>query len=416
MTLWNHAGSGTAMTYRANIPRIYLFVALGQLHLWLPVWIVFFERRGLSLGQIGMLEFMTIILLSLAEVPTGTVADIWGRKVSMALGTALHGLALLGLLTEVLSPIFFLAYALWGVSFSFLSGATEAFAYDSLKADGVAHEFSHVASRYAMIRQGAAGIAGLAGGFVAAYSLTLCFILTAIACFAASAVILTGREPPADHEVGAVRAGYLATLGSGVRIVLGRPLVRYVILIGATVQLFTILLTMTVFQPYAGEVGVPLWSFGAILLAIQTCSMVGSYLSPRISAALGRERVVVIALMAMSGFQVMLWIGASRPAVAFFAAAVAVGAIAVPVLSAMLNDAIPSRQRATIISLQSLAATLGLGIVQFGVLSIGERTSMALALGLAGLLMAALATPLVAMMFRTPVDAAELPLADIPDG
>jgi hypothetical protein len=333
----------------------------------------------------------------------------------MAFGTALHGLALIGLLTEVLSPIFFLAYAMWGVSFSFLSGATEAFAYDSLKADGVAYDYPHVASRYAMLRQASAGISGLAGGFVAAYDLRLCFILTAIACFAASAVILTGREPPPDHEVGHVRSGYLQTLFSGARIAIGQPLVRYVILIGATVQLFTILLTMTVFQPYANEVGLPLWSFGSILLAIQGCSMLGSYLAPRIAARLGRERLVVTALLAIAGFQLLLWVGSSRPAIVFFAGAAAAGAVALPVLSAMLNDAIPSRHRATIISLQSLAATLGLGIVQLGVLSIGERTSMALALGLAGLLMAALAAPLVTMMIRTSVQAPDITLVDVPE-
>lgn len=401
------------MTYQSNIPRLYVFVALGQLHLWLPVWVVFFERRGLSLSQIGMLEFMTIVLLALSEVPTGTVADLWGRKASMAFGTALHGLALIGLLTEILSPVFLLAYALWGVSFSFLSGATEAFAYDSLKADGMAYTFSHVVSRYAMVRQASAGISGLLGGFVAAIDLRLCFILTAVACFAASAVILTGKEPPSDLEDGHSRSGYLATLLSGARIAIGWPLVRYVILIGATVQLFTILLTMTVFQPYANEVGLPLWTFGSILLSIQACSMLGSYLSPRIAAALGRERVVTLALLTMAGFQVMLWFGASRPAVIFFAGAAATGALALPVLSAMLNDAIPSRQRATIISLQSLVATLGLGLVQLGVLSIGERTSMALSLGLAGLLMALLSGPLLAMLFRTSAAASRIPAVEI---
>ncbi len=392
------------MISRHNIARFYGFVALSRFFLWMPVWVVFLERRGLSLGQIGILELVAILLLALSEVPTGTVADTWGRKVSMAIGSSLHGLALLGLLTEVLSPIFLVAYAIWGISFSFLSGATEAFAYDSLKADGLASDFPRVASRYAMIQQASAGISGLVGGLVAAYDLRLTFILTALACFTAAAVILTGHEPPSHDATGPDRPGYRATLVDGARIAIGRPGVRYVILIGATVQLFTILLTMTAFQPYATEVALPIWTFGSVLLGVQICSIGGSYLSPRVAAGLGRERLLGFAVLGIAGSQVLLWLGASRPAVALFAVAAAVSAIVQPVLSAMLNDAIPSRQRATIISLQSLVATFGLGVVQLAVFMIGERTSMALALGLAGLLMALFAVPLLALLAQSPAD------------
>ena len=102
--------------------------------------------------------------------------------------------------------------------------------------------------------------------------------------------------------------------------------------------------------------------------------------------------------------QIVLWLGASRQAVVLFAAASAVGAAVRPVLAAVLNDAIPSRQRATIISLQSLVAMLGLGAVQFAILAIGERTSTALAIGLSGVLKAAIAAPLVALLVRVGPD------------
>ena len=72
------------------------------------------------------------------------------------------------------------------------------------------------------------------------------------------------------------------------------------------------------------------------------------------------------------------------------------------ILSAMLNDAIPSRQRATIISLQSLVAMVGLAIAQFGLLAIAERASAAVAIGLSGLAMAGLALPLITLLLRSP--------------
>jgi MFS family permease len=177
-------------------------------------------------------------------------------------------------------------------------------------------------------------------------------------------------------------------------------------LLGATVNLYAILLTMTAFQPYANEVGLPLWTFGGVLLGVQICGIGGAHLSPRLAGRLGRDRLFVLAPLGIAGVQVLLWLGASRPAVALFAAAAALGAAVQPIMAAALNDAIPSRQRATVISLQSLLAMLGLGIVQLGLLSVGERTSMALAVGLAGLLMAALAAPVLALLAGTPAEPA----------
>ena len=394
------------MGYRGNIPRFYAFVALTEALLWMPVWVVFFARRGLSLSQIGVLELVTMLLLAAAEVPTGAVADTWGRKASMALGAALHGLALLGLLAGVLSPLFLLAYALWGTSLSFISGASDAFAYDSLKADGRADDFAHVASRAAVLRKAATGLSGLVGGLVGAYDLRLCFVLTALACFAAAAVILTGREPPSGEAAEGPRAGYRATLALGVRIAVGRPRVRSVILLGAIVNLYAILLTMTAFQPYAKEVGLPLWTFGGVLLGVQVCGIGGAHLSPRLAGRFGRDRLFVLAPLAIAGVQVLLWLGASRPAVALFAAAAALGAAVQPFLAAALHDAIPSRQRATVVSLQSLLVMLGLGPIQLGLLAVGERTSVALAVGLAGLLMAALAAPVLALLTGSPAEPA----------
>ncbi len=73
----------------------------------------------------------------------------------------------------------------------------------------------------------------------------------------------------------------------------------------------------------------------------------------RVAAGFGWEGLLVLAVLA--------------------AAVAAVSAIVQPVLSAMLNDAISSRQGATIISLQSLVVTFGLGIVQLTLFAIGAH-------------------------------------------
>lgn len=66
---------------------------------------------------------------------------------------------------------------------------------------------------------------------------------------------------------------------------------------GNLVQLFTILLTMTAFQPYVSEVALPILTFGSVLFGVQMCSIAGSDLSPRAANGLGRVRLLVLAVL-----------------------------------------------------------------------------------------------------------------------
>jgi MFS family permease len=384
--------------YDRNIPRFYLFTALTALQLWMPIWIVFFRQRGLTLDQIGTLELVGIGLLALAEIPTGIVADNLGRRTSLVIGAILQGATLLGLLAEVLSPVFLLAYAVWGVSFSFVSGAADALVYDSLRADGRSEDFTHVSSRYAMVGQAAGGIGAILGGLLAVHDPRLCFVITAAACFVATGVALSLREPPFIDTAETERAGFRGTLVAGLRIASGHPRVRAILVVGAIISLFTILLSMTALQPYGEAIGIPVWAFGGLLLGIRLFTLVGSSLAPRLAARFPQERLIVVATMVIAGAYLILWWRSAWPALAFFAVAAASAAAIQPLLSAMLNDAIPSAQRATIISLQSLIAMLGLGLVQWAFFAVGQRTTIAIALGFCGLLMAILSlSPLWAL-------------------
>ncbi len=163
------------MGYRGNVARMYAFIALTHSFFWMPVWVLFLRRRGLSLGEIGALEFGAMVLMAVAEVPTGAVADTWGRKASLAIGALLHGLATLGVLAEVLSPVFLLALLVWDVSLMFRSGAAEALLYDRLKADGAVRGYMRAASRMTTANLAALGTSRLVGGLVVAADVRLSF-------------------------------------------------------------------------------------------------------------------------------------------------------------------------------------------------------------------------------------------------
>jgi MFS family permease len=140
-------------TYGGNIWRLFTAQALLMFILWVPIWVVFLQGKGLSLTQIGLLEAFAWVLTAAVEVPTGAIADRWGRKTSIAVGSLVYSAAMFLILADALSPAFLLGYALWNSSFAFVSGADSALLYDSLKAEGRESEAAKQAGRYAAIGQ-----------------------------------------------------------------------------------------------------------------------------------------------------------------------------------------------------------------------------------------------------------------------
>src|SRR5207247_7526373 len=157
---------------------------------WVPIWVVFLQRKGLGLTQIGLLEGCAWVLTAALEVPSGAIADRWGRKASIAMGAFLYSVAMFLILAEALSPAFLLGYALWNSSMAFVSGSDSALLYDTLKADGRVDQAARHAGRYAAIQQGSQGVASVIGAAIATVEIKLCFTLCGVGSLAATEVVL----------------------------------------------------------------------------------------------------------------------------------------------------------------------------------------------------------------------------------
>src|SRR5437667_11169642 len=99
-------GLAASSAYRGNIWRLFTVQALLMFILWVPIWVVFLQRKGLSLTQVGLLEGVAWTITAFLEVPTGAIADRWGRKASIAVGESHCGLASIVVLATVLSAAF----------------------------------------------------------------------------------------------------------------------------------------------------------------------------------------------------------------------------------------------------------------------------------------------------------------------
>ncbi len=152
--------AGGARAYRANVSRFYVYKFLINFQLWFPIWVLYLQReRGLSLAQVTALDAPFWLVMVLAEVPTGAVADRWGRKFSMLLGGVCLTAAifLFGIGTSY--GVLLVSYLIWGMAMTLGSGADTAFLYDSLVALGRGEELSRALGR-ARACETAAGLVG----------------------------------------------------------------------------------------------------------------------------------------------------------------------------------------------------------------------------------------------------------------
>jgi len=143
----------TTAQLEGNIRRFIIFRLLYSARFYYPVFTVLFLDYGLTLEQFSILNMVWALTIVLAEVPSGAMADIVGRKrlVVFAAGLMVIEMSLL-----VFAPIgassllFFLFLAnriCSGLSEAAASGADEALAYDSLKSLGREADWSKLLER-----------------------------------------------------------------------------------------------------------------------------------------------------------------------------------------------------------------------------------------------------------------------------
>lgn len=116
----------------ASIRRFYLYQLITRTEFTGGIWILYLSSRGFSLPQIGLAESAFHLAPILLELPSGSFADLIGRRWSLAVGALL--IAASGALIFV-APSFWvvlLAMFLNGASYSFRSGADQAYLYDAL--------------------------------------------------------------------------------------------------------------------------------------------------------------------------------------------------------------------------------------------------------------------------------------------
>jgi MFS family permease len=356
-----------------TVQRTYLTLMLGNTLAASFIWginTIFLLDAGLSnLEAFAANAFFTAGMM-LFEVPTGIVADTVGRRASYLLGTVtLTATTLLYvLLWEIGAP--FWAWALaslgLGLGFTFFSGAVEAWLVDALHATGFDGELEAVFGRGQMVGGAAMLTGALAGGLIAEQvSLGAPFVLRAailavmfVVAFALMRDIgftpVRGGRPLAE-----MRRIASESIEFGWRV----PAVKW-LMVQALFTGGVGIYGFYALQPYLLELyGDPsAYQIAGLSAAIVAgAQILGGLAAPRIRS-LFQRRTSALLLIAASTSLTLAAVGAFEHFWAVIALVVVwalLFAATVPIRQAYINGMIPSKQRATILSFDSLMSSTG---------------------------------------------------------
>ena len=167
-------------SYESNIPKFFIYRVIYNFMLFLPVWVIFLQRKhDLTLTQVTLLDSAFWLTMALTEVPTGAVADTLGRKQSQIIGMILVTVSILLFGLAPNYPLLILANSLWAFAITFISGADLAFFYDTLRELGREAEYPRYRGMLSAMVMASIAVSSLLGGLLGEISLVATFLVTA---------------------------------------------------------------------------------------------------------------------------------------------------------------------------------------------------------------------------------------------
>ena len=352
------------MNHQLNLKRqlrcIYLSDFFSGLRITDAVWVALLAARGFSLLEIGLAKSIYYTVSLLAEIPSGMAADLFGRKRALVLGGVL--VVAYNLLIAFAPNLFVICLAM--ALNALFSGTSSALTYDSLKQAGREQDYIQVSANEYQITNVTNALGSLTSllhkflGFSGFYLLSAAFE-------SISALAITRLEEPIVTETQASRkqfplrelpAQFAQLIQDSLRVLRSCPSVGRLILSSAVIS-GSNYLSIMFFQQRLVELGYPTSLLFLPLLFSNLAAMLGTEWGRRIHLHSFRRFYTLCALLCGIG---CLCVGAAPALVGILGCMLAEGVLGAWLLheNRRLNDAIPSDQRATLISMDNIAYSL----------------------------------------------------------
>lgn len=356
------------MDHKLNLKKqlacIYTSDLFSGLRITDAVWVALLAARGFSLWEIGLAESVYHIVSLFCEVPSGMAADLLGRRKTLLSGGVLT--VTCNLLMAFAPNLFTicLAMGLNALAMTMFSGTFTALVYDSLKTEGREDEYIQVSANSSQISMLANAIGSLASllkrflGFAGFYLLSAAFegVSTAALALMEEPIVTKAQASRGKQTLRALPEQFRQLVRDSLHVLRTCPMAVKLIASSALISVPSYLTKMFLQQRLV-ELGWPTELLFLPLLLGGLACVAGTEIGRRVRCRSMRRLYTACALLCGVG---TLLVGAAPAWGGILGMMLVQGVLEVYLLheSQKLNDAIPSDQRATLISVDSMAYSL----------------------------------------------------------
>lgn len=343
--------STSSSQHRRVVWLYYAFQSFFALLFWVPIFYEYQKQIGLSDTEIFRIQSIYYIVFCLLEIPTGYLADRWGRLESMRAGA--WTLVISNALPFV-SPNYYgmlIHFLLLALARSFISGASSAYIYGYLANLGDTETFKVIEGRARAYGLVAKVISWGAVGYMMTLHLSLPYWASTIT--AVFSVIFAHMLPHSDTSRTTPKTN--EGVGPAFRELRSQPMLTLIIVQGVSLFVLGRVVQVNLFQPILSEKLVPVPTHGVIMAAMALFEAIGSAYPQVIRKYLtDLNAVFVLTILTALTLTLMASFGSIAAILGLLIFALVSG-LSFPIQRQLFNDTIiDTRYRATLMSIESI--------------------------------------------------------------
>lgn len=348
---------------KKQISRLYVSSILGNLSLT-GAWVAILAARGYSLVEIGFAETVFHITSLIFEIPSGVLADVFGRKNMLIVSSVMRMIGNIIMIFSCNLQLVCASIAFYAVSYNFSSGSGDALAYDSLKMDGKENEYETYASNQMMIYRLCSAVSTLCAGFALFIGHKMAYGTDLVTGIVQIWILMSLYEVRMCHGNETGHQKMISSIGKELAQCFIKSLsflknerkAMFFMCCNSFVGAIDILLLFFL-QAKLPQAGMPGWALGFALFFMEMGGVIGAKVILKCAKMRYRSIFVIASLLVLgsvlaehSGMYIVMTIGG-------FVAALSDDALQVRT-NALLQDMFPSQQRATLISIESFTFSM----------------------------------------------------------
>ncbi|HAF27755.1 MAG TPA: MFS transporter [Bacteroidales bacterium] len=345
---------------QSNIIKLYIIKVAKWFMLFMPIVVLFYKDNGLEMRHVFILQAIYSVAIVVLEIPSGYVADVLGRKITLVIGTILGFLGFLSYSFSYGFVGFLIAEVILGLGQSLISGADSALLYDSLLETGKKDKYIKYEGRMVSVGNFAEAIAGIIGGLLATLSLRYPYYAQTMVAFIGIPAALMLIEPIRHKKL--VKMKFVDVLNIVKYALHDNYELKWNIIFSSVIGAST--LTMAWFvQPYFELILLPVSLFGVLWTILNLTVGFSAMIAHKIEMKLKQIKIMIgITILIPFGYIILSRINALWGIGILFIFYIVRG-IATPILKDYINQLCNSDIRATVLSVRNFVIRIFFAII-----------------------------------------------------